>query len=414
VDDREQEVIRAEAHAMVRAFALEAVQAGDKDAIKFSADCLNTARITNMMREAQPHATLTIAELDRDPLLVNFPNGTLDARTGQMRSHRREDHITAIIRHEYNPKAQCPQFLKLINETFGGDRETIGFVQRALGYSLTGVTSEKCIFLVHGPTDTAKTTLLTIIKTLLADYAGQIKVESLMVERGRPMDNNAQADLADLRGKRFVNTSETGQGDRLREELIKLLAQGQGMFRAVRKYQNPFAFPETWKIWMDCNYLPVVRCTDDAIWERLIVIPFRHRVPKAKQNKDLSRLLVAEEAEGILAWLVEGLKNWMNGGLRMPANMQAQRQEWRKESDDLGRWLAEKCVMQAAAKTGGQDLYRSYKAWRATNGLHDESMVLFARKMKEHGFEKKTEGHAELSFWHGLKLAEEPKKPKYV
>src|SRR5262249_40664409 len=113
VDDREQEVIRAAAHDMARAFGVEAGQAGDKAAIEWGAECLNSSRVTNMLREAQPHATLTIAELDRNPLLLNCMNGTFDAQSGELRPHRREDYITAIIPYEHNAKAECPQFLNL-------------------------------------------------------------------------------------------------------------------------------------------------------------------------------------------------------------------------------------------------------------------------------------------------------------
>jgi putative DNA primase/helicase len=404
VKDREQEAVRSEAHAMIRAFGAQAFAAGEEKGIKFAADCLNSPRITNLLREAQPKATLLIAELDRDPLLVNFQNGTLEARTNKLRKHRREDHITSVLAYDYNPKAKCPKWEKFIAETFDGDRELIDFVQRALGYSLTGDTSGKCIFLAHGLKDTAKTTLLASVKTLLGDYAGRIKVESLMVERGRPIDANAQSDLADLRGKRFVMTSETGQGQRLREELVKLLSQGQGDYRAVRKYENPFSFAETWKIWIDCNHLPVVHGTDDAIWERLIVVPFAHKVPKSKQNPVLGQALIATEAEGILAWLVRGLERWRTKRLELPSSMQQQRQQWRKESDDLGQWLEEKCVVRPDARVESTPLYESCQAWRVQHGLFRESAVLFARKMKEHGFEKKEMGKDKVPNWLGVGL----------
>lgn len=404
VEDREQEAIRAEAHAMIRAFGKQAFKRSAENAAKFAAGCLNSPRITNLLREAQPNAVLRVDEMDRDPLLVNFRNGTFDARTGQLREHRREDFLTAVISHDYVARAQCPRWKKFVAETLDGDAQMIEFPQRALGYSLTGETSEKCILLAHGPKDTAKTTLLATVKTLLGDYAGRIKVESLMVERGRPIDANAQSDLADLRGKRFVMTSETGQGQRLREELVKLLSQGQGDYRAVRKYENPFGFRETWKIWMDCNHLPVVHGTDDAIWERLIVLPFRNRVPKSKQNPALGQELIAEEAAGILAWLADGLERWRTRRLELPAAMKQERACWRKESDSMGQWLEERCLIRRDAKTESTALYNSYCAWQRQNGLYIESTQLFARKMKEHGFEKKELGHAKVPTWLGVEV----------
>ena len=285
-----------------------------------------------------------------------------------------------------------------------GIKEAIEFLQRALGYSITGKTTEKCLFLAYGPKDTGKTTLLRAVTQLLGDYAGQIKVDSLMVERGRPMDNNAKDDLADLRGKRFEMTSETGEGQRLREDLVKLLSQGQGPYKAVRKYESHFEFPETWKIWLDCNHLPVIKGTDEAIWERLVVIPFRHVVPLQEQTRDLRQQLLAE-AEGILAWLVEGLRAWMKDGLHpLPASLQRERDEWRQEADDLGQWIEECCVKHSSVKAKSSDLYESNKAWRANNGLYDDSTPIFARKMKARGFVKKEFGHDKAMHWLGIGL----------
>lgn len=414
VDDREQEHIRDVAKSMIRAFGAEAFKSNSKETRAFASQSLESQRISNMLREAQHLAILKTGELDRDPLLVNFRNGTFDARTQKLHSHRREDYLTAVVPYDYDPTAKCPKFERFVAETFGGDRQLIAFVQRALGYSLTGDTSEKCMFLAYGPTNTGKTTLLTIVRMLLDKYATQIKATSLMAQHGRPMDSNGEADLADLRGKRAVTTSETAEGQRVREELIKALVQGQGEFKAVRKYENPFSFPETWKIWMDSNHLPVIHGTDDAIWSRIVVIPFTHAIPKARQDKKLSRKLIKEEASGILTWLIQGLCDWQTKGSLgpLPSVMEKLRQEWRNDSDVLGRWLAEKCVKDTEAKTPSQDLYRSYKVWRASGNFLEESIEVFARKMKDRGFKKqdfnvtnkKTKKRVKIFYWMGIEL----------
>lgn len=408
VEDRQQETIRREAQCMLRAFAAQANEITKpelrEETLGYALGCEHTNALSNMIREAQVMAPLRVEEMDRDPLLVNFCTGTLDARTGKLREHRREDYITTVIPHDYNAKAQCPKWKKFIGETFGNDSDTIEFVQRALGYSLTGDTSEKCIFLANGPTNTAKTTLLSTVKILLGEYAGRIKVESLMVERRGPIDSNAQADLADLRGKRFVMTSETGEGQKLREELVKLLSQGQSDYKAVRKYENPFSFRESWKLWLDCNHLPVIRGTDDAIWERLVIVPFTHVVPKNKQRKKLSQQLVAQEAEGILAWLVEGLRNWRKKSLALPEKLRTLRKEWRDESDEMLRWMAESCAVEPTAKCKSTELYQSCQTWRVRNKLFGDSTVIFARKMVEHGFVKKEDGDKKIPTWYGVRL----------
>lgn len=401
VNDNEQEEVRMMAHTVVRAYGVQAAESHEERHMKFAAESCNSARIANMIREAQPHALLRIAELDRDPLLVNFTNGTLDARTGTLRPHSREDYITAIVPYDYKPKARCPKWLRFIGRTFGEDPKLIAYVRRTLGYSLTGDASEKCMFLANGPTDTGKTTLLAVVSRALGrDYAGRIKVESLMVE-GKAMDNNTQSDLADLRGKRFVRTSETAHGQMLREATVKQLIQGQGQLKVARKYERHAEFAETWKIWVDCNHLPSIRDTDDSIWNRLHVIPFAHSVAKKDQNAQLADELM-DEAEGILAWIVEGLNDWRDSGLRPPSTVTAQREEWREESDTFKQWLEECFVLTPQAKTASSELYISYKGWYEGRRLFPESTVKFARNMKEHGFQKIEDGDKKVPTWLGI------------
>ena len=250
--------------------------------------------------------------------------------------------------------------------------------------------------------------MLTTLNRLLGDYAGRIKVESLMVERGKTLDNNAQADLADLRGKRFVMTSETGQGQLLREALIKLLSQGQGSYRAVRKWENPFEFPETWKIWMDCNHLPRVRDTDESIWNRLLVVPFNCTVAKAQQDSKLGDQLLDEEAEGILAWMAVGLRRWTEKGIQPPDCIKAQREEWKAESDTLQQWIEANCVTGDNVNAPSTQLHEDYQKWRAIRNMYSISMVMFARNMKEHGFQKKEFGSNKVPHWLGVGIKVKP------
>ena len=412
VEEREEDPVRLLAHETAEAFILQAAEAdGEEETLKkmrqFAGSLLNSSRLTNMLREAQPKATVKIADLDRDPWLVNFKNGSVDVSTGKLREHRREDFATHLIPHNYNPQAKCPQFLKFLDEVFG--RPLVEFVHRALGYSLTGSTREKCLFLLLGPTDCGKTTFLNIVGTLLASYTGQVKIESLMVERGRPMDGNAQSDIADLRGKRFVKTSETEEGQTVRESLLKVLTQGQGEFRAVRKYENPFSFPETWKIWLDANHRPGIRGTDDAIWNRLVPIPVLGiPVPPEKMNRELAARLASDEAEGILAWMVRGATTWHRKGLRLPKQIAKHRENWRGDVDELGRWLAERTVKDDQSQIEGQKLYADYRYWRATNGLFEVSATMFGIKLQERGFERKKTGRGTL--YKGLKLVPPPMK----
>jgi putative DNA primase/helicase len=161
--------------------------------------------------------------------------------------------------------------------------------------------------LLHGPRDNGKSTLLALFLTLLGPYAILLQIESLMARQQE--SSNAQADLADLKGARFVMTSETEDGQRLAEGKLKRITQGTGRIKAVRKYENPIVFDETHKLWVDCNFPPVLRGHDEAIWRRLRTIPFTVIIPLEEQDKRLPAKLLTE-AEGILSWAVAGAVEW--------------------------------------------------------------------------------------------------------
>jgi putative DNA primase/helicase len=209
----------------------QAISKGQEAAEKFARQSLDTKRITNALREAQDQAYVLPDHLDQNPYLLNFLNCTIDLRTGARREHRREDLITKIVHFNYRPDAECPRFMQFLEEVTGGGPDEseaqlersgrlISYLQIALGYSLTGNTSEKAVFLLYGPRDNGKSTLLATSLKLLEEYSVLLQIDTLMIKPGGET-NNSQADLADLRGARFVMTSETEEGQRLSEGKLK-------------------------------------------------------------------------------------------------------------------------------------------------------------------------------------------------
>ena len=236
----------------------------------------------------------------------------------------------------------------------------VRYLQRALGYSLTGTTEEKAVFVPFGSGDNGKTTLLSTFLFLLEEYAVLLQVDTLMV---RQESNNTQADLADLRGARFVMTSETEEGQRLAQGKLKRITQGMGKIKAVREYENPIEFPETHKLWMDTNSKPITRAADDqATFNRLHPIPFTITIPKCEIDRSLPRKLLAE-AEGILAWAVEGAREWRRIGLDKPSEIAAANDDWKAENDQLGRFIEECRVVADSFSTRARPLYECYRQW---------------------------------------------------
>ncbi len=364
-------------------FARQAMSSGSETASKYAGSCLNSQRITAAMREAEPHLVVTVDQLDRDPYLLNFKNGTVDLRTGEIRPHKPEDLITKLIQHSYQSDAACPQFLKFIRRVLPGLEN---YLQKALGYSLTAVTSEKVVFVCHGGGNNGKTTLLATVREIVGDYyAVLLQIDTLMA---RAVDNNSQADLADLRGARFVMTSETEENQRLAEGRLKRITQGLGRIKAVRKYENPIEFIETHKLWMDCNHKPLVRGNDQALWNRLHLIPFNVTIPAGEIDRELPAKLLAE-AEGILAWMVAGAVRWHSEGLGKPAAVESAVVEWQSDMDQFGRFIGECCIVGEFAQAKARPLYSAYRKWAEEAGEQPVMETSFANTLKERGFTKK-------------------------
>jgi putative DNA primase/helicase len=294
------EVYRRAKKAMLeflkQAFEVEETGDEDNDAeVKelrsFAVGSLNEYRISRLLILAQSELYVEPHQLDAHPLLLNVLNGTLNLETGELRPPRREDYLTKLVHVAYNPNATCPRFCQFIGEVV--HKNLHGYIKRAFGYSLTGLTREKAVFCVHGPGNSGKTTLLTTIGELIAEYAVVIQADTLM---SRKYDtNNTQADLCDLRGARFVRTSECEASQRLSQARLKAITQGMGMIKATRKYENPITFSETHKLWLDTNERPGIANVDDqATFNRLHSIPFSNVVDKEKIDQGLARTLKNE------------------------------------------------------------------------------------------------------------------------
>jgi putative DNA primase/helicase len=391
IDDREH--VRTLAQQTMKEFALQAVHAANEALTRFAAQSRKTARITNSLREMQPHLNVDPEKLDSHPYLLNFMNGTLDIRTGILHEHSREHLITKLIRYDYNPAAQCPMFMQFIQRVMGGGSAAteaqleragrlVSHLQKALGYTLSGVTSEKIVFLLHGSGDNGKSTLLATFLKLLEEYAVLLQIDTLMVKQE---SNNTQADLADLRGARFVMTSETEEGHRLSEGKLKRITQGMGRIKAVRKYENPIEFDESHKLWVDANHLPSIRGTDNAIWNRLQPIPFEVTIPKPEQDCQLLVKLL-KEAEGILAWTAVGAMRWWREGLGKPSELEQAGAAWRAESDQVGRFIQECCMVGSHCSAKAGQMYETYKTWAERSGERPERASDFRRRLVERGF----------------------------
>ena len=265
---------------------------------------------------------------------------------------------------DYIPGADCPTWKSFIDRIMAGDKDIIEFIKRAVGYTLTGNVSEKCLFFMYGPKgDNGKSTFVEVLLALLGEYANKSPIEMLMARYGNPGIPN---DIAQLPGRRFVVTSETEQGRKLNETMVKDLT-GMDTITARFMRQEYFSFQPTHKLWIYGNHKPVIRGRDDAIWRRIRMIPFLVQIPKAEQDKDLINKLIAE-LPGILTWAVEGCMEWNRIGLSEPISVAQATTAYKAEMDTIAMWVESNCTIDARKYDLFKNLYQDYIQWCEDHG----------------------------------------------
>jgi putative DNA primase/helicase len=354
------------------------------------------ARLLEMARKAMSRQRLSAAlelakglllaepnEFDRDPFLLNCLNGTIDLRTGELKPHNPADRITKLAPGEYDPDAEAPTWQRFLEDVFCGDKGLLEFVQRAVGYSATGDVREDCFFLCYGTGSNGKTTFLNTIRQVLGDY-GQAVAPDLLVSR-RERGDTHPAVLADLYGARFCMTTETQEDKRLDEARVKMLT-GRDPIKARYLHRGYFEFQPTHKIWLATNHLPVVSDTTEGLWRRIRVLPFLAYFGPDRQDRELPQKLLAEAA-GILTWVIQGARRWLQEGLGEAQAVSEATSRYRTEMDILADWLQDCCEQDSRAVTPLGDLYASYKAWCERNRETPLSQRSFGRRLSEKGYE---------------------------
>ena len=306
------------------------------------------------------------------------------------------DHmLTKYADVEFRDDAECPLWLAFLEKIFGGNAEIIGYLQRAVGYSLTGDTREQCLHLLHGSGSNGKSTFLEVLQALMGDYGVQADFATFVEKKG----DGPRNDVARLAGTRMVRSSEIGEGKRLNESLVKSLT-GQDTIAARFLYSEAFEFRPTFKLWLAANHKPVIRGTDHAIWRRVRLIPFTVTISESEKDETLKDRLIAE-LPGILRWAVEGCHLWLERGLHPPDAVTVATTAYKNESDILGTFLEECCEIGSGLEVSATELYTAYKRWAHENGEFELSQTAFGRRIEERGFDVRKNG---VKYRRGLRL----------
>lgn len=371
---------------MAEAAAELAINRDDSDAQKmmkeakalfeFALDSQNGRRLSAMEKIGRSLSAFVVSheDLDADHWALNVANGTLDLRTGTLRPHDRADLITRLAPVAYDPDATCPTWDAFLLRAMGGSVSLTSYLQRLIGYSLTGTIREHLLGFFFGGGANGKSTFLNIIHVLLGDYASTAPRGMLMRRTGtEPHPTEAVC----MYGARFVTCSEVEDGAALDEAKIKDLTGGDRI-KARRMHENFWEFAPTHKLFFAGNHRPAVRGDDDGIWRRLRLVPWTVTIPEAERDTSLPDRLRAE-LPGILAWAVRGCLAWQAEGLSEPAEVRAATSNYRAESDLVGQWLDAYCTFGEGQKVARKELRAAYTSWCEEQG----ALPIGARKMAE-------------------------------
>jgi putative DNA primase/helicase len=321
----------------------------------------------------------TVAEMwDADPWLLNTPGGVVDLRTGKMRPASPSDHMTKIT--AVAPGGSCPTFLSFLAQVTGGDAELMAFIQRMLGYGLTGLTIEHALFFLYGTGGNGKGVLLSTVRGILRDYHRIAPLATFTASHNK----QHPTDLAGLRGARLVTANETEEGDRWDEAKIKALTGGDEISARLMR-QDFFDFVPQFKLVIAGNHRPALRNVDEAMRRRMNLLPFGVTIPPEQRDPQLVEKLKAEWA-GILAWMIEGCLAWQQGGLQPPASVQAATDDYLSAEDTVERWIADRCQRDPQAWTSSNVLFASWAAWTAATGEWTGTQKRFSQALKDRKF----------------------------
>jgi len=378
-----------------------------KDLARHALRSESDQRIRAMVNLAKSEHDIPVLprQFDQDPWLLNVINGTLDLKTGMILPHSRGHLITKLAPVVYDPTAESELWQRFLKDATGNNPDLIGFLQRAAGYALTGDTREEVLFFVHGPAAAGKSTFLEAIKAMLGDYAATANFDTFLWRRDV---GSARNDIARLASARLVSSIEVDEGKKLAEGVVKAIT-GRDTITARFLYREEFEFNPSFKLFLAANHAPKVSDDDDAMWRRILRIPFEHVVPKDQRDPTLKAALKDPAISGaaILNWAIAGCLEWQRIGLGVPPVVEQATEAYRLDMDPLAEFFGDCCQFSANTWTATADIRKAYQEWVKDAGERDSMpQKEFTERLRRKGCEpvsKKSDKRL-LRGWKGIQL----------
>ena len=353
-------------------------------------------RLENISKFAVTDCSVSASQFDTDPLLLATLDNWIDLKTGKPSHPNPDILVSKALSVDYSPEAECPNFIRFLADIFEGNHELIGFVQRAIGYSLTGSTCEQCLFIMIGDGANGKSTFINVINKLLGSYGTTAASHTLIANGGGSIGD----DLVDLIGARLITVSETEEGQSLAEAKIKQMTGGDTL-KGRPLYGTYLQFSIIGKLWLATNSLPQINNTDHGIWRRIKAIPFNRTFTAEEQDKNLGGKLL-EELPGILNWAIQGCLDWQLTDLSTPQIVEEQVAEYRSAMDSISQFIREECEQGQDHSYPASKFYQAYRDWCSGAGRKPQSTTAFKRSLEKlkQVYQRRSANGLQ---WHGIK-----------
>jgi putative DNA primase/helicase len=363
----------------------------------------NRTPAQNAIAQSRTFLRAEPGQLDGRDDLIAVRNGLLNLADRTFKPLCPDDYVTRRLAVAYDPRARCPIFLKVLSDSFCGDKDLIAYVKGILGYWLTGLTNRQELYILLGSVANGKSTILNAISHVLGSYAGTLMSETIFEGGG----SGHNADLASMRGLRLAVVHEAESKFRLNSARLKQIT-GQDTIKVRPLYKDPFDFLPKFKVAIICNKKPDLDAYDDALKRRLKLIPFEHVVPANERDPLLGEKLKAE-ASGILNFIVEGAQMFFRGEIREPVAVKRATETYIAGQDSVRAFLQDCSVRSPGAMVGKGVLYDTYARYCEDEILAVVSKGQFGAILKSMNYTDTRSGDERQ--WKGVRLLQSNEAP---
>jgi putative DNA primase/helicase len=370
----------------------------EPDRVRYVSSKTSFAAGVERFARHDPVFAVTAGFWDTDPLLLGTPSGTVDLRSGRLRPSEPSEAVSKSTLTAPSASADCPVWLRFLDEATGGDTDLIRFLQQWCGYCLSGLTKEHALLFIHGGGGEGKGTFLNTVAKIMGGYAAASTMDTFIAS---PFTQHT-TDLAMLRAARLVTAQETESGRQWAEARVKQLTGGDPVTCRFMRQDN-FTYTPQFKLTIVGNHRPSLHNVDDAMRRRLNIVPFT-RKPQ-RPDPDLSAKLL-DEAPSILRWMINGCSDWLSNGLVRPAVVTAETADYFSDQDTFAQWLTEDCDCEIGNSWKFErvgELWARWQAFAKAAGEPPGSLKAFSAILARRGF-KKHKGTQGVRQFRGISL----------